>query len=348
MKKKWLLFFIIATMCLSACHPAEEADVQIGTEDGGGSGYGVSAASALRLSDFYFITKNSTRQDNCLQLGTPFYSMGDSDSYTLEDGSSVTLTYNSQGILQDTLYSDFASGKNYGLFDKLVQLGVMHDAAPNGNTPSTEPNTNGGAATDGGNSAKPQNGNGNSQSGEDAPAKIEFSNRLHSIEKFASLNLYLDRATVLSTFGNPNYFAARQYKKDLYIIDCYNLTDGGVLMLDYGYDRKSLRCAAKRGADGVSTSYLGQWTVQEKPGDFVRTRIKLNSVTALQKGMTPEAVYQKIGEPGWFEGTNKEYRDVYTLSDDSLIYLSYDASRTALSAAYMQGVDGKVTPVSLR
>ncbi len=332
MKKIIVLLLMLLLFC-SGCRPEEEQLVTIGTEDGGGSGYGVSAKSVLNLSDFYFITQNSTRINNRITLGTPVYVLGESETYTLSDGSQVVLTYDTKGVLHDALYTDFESGKSYGLFDKLVQLGVLRGEADSGDTPSENGDTenhNGGQQTDGG--------------------KLPvLSDKTYEKQAFdGGLSLYLDRTAVLTTFGAPNSFAGRFYKKDSYIIDCYRLNDGSTLLLDYGFDRKSLRCAAIKGADGVTKTYLGAWTAQSKPADFVRPRIELNQVTSLSKGTNTQKVYETLGEPAWFEGAASNYRDAYMLSDGSTVYLSYDDGHGKLTDAHQLTVEGKLLKVSLR
>ena len=119
-------------------------------------------------------------------------------------------------------------------------------------------------------------------------------------------------------------------------------------MLDYGYDRKSLRCAAIKGGDGVTSGYLGTWTPQGKPADFVRTKIELGKVTSLRKGANPAKIYGILGEPAWFEGTAADYRDVYVLSDGGHIYLSYSDAHSKLIGAYQVTAEGKLLEVSLR
>ena len=98
---KRICALLAVLLLLGGCKPAADELISVGTEDGGGSGYGVSVKSVLKLSDFYFITRGSTRDNNTLVLGTPVYTMGESDTYHLEDGSQVVLTYDAKGILED-------------------------------------------------------------------------------------------------------------------------------------------------------------------------------------------------------------------------------------------------------
>ena len=331
MKRIWVLALIL--LLCAGCAPTDEDTVHsVGTEDGGGSGYGVSVQSVLKLSDFYGVAVGSTRENNQLMLGSPLYSLGTSDTYALTDGSQVVLTYNTTGTLTDTLYTDFESGKSYGLFDYLISIGVLHGTVSDGE--SDTPVSPDGSTSNGG------SGEGN------APV---FSDKLYARAAFdGKLSLYLDRSTVISTIGAPTAFAARQYKADSYIIDHYNLDDGSVLMLDYGYDRKSLRCAAIKGADGVTSGYLGAWAPQSKPADFVREKIELRQVTALTKGTEVAKVYAALGEPAWMEGKVTEYRDVYLLSDGSHVYLSFSDAHSKLEGAYQVTAEGKLIEVSLK
>lgn len=332
MKRIWALALIM--LLCAGCAPTDGDTVHsVGTEDGGGSGYGVSVQSVMKLSDFYGVALGSTRENNRLMLGTPLYSLGSSDTYALSDGSQVVLTYGTTGTLADTLYTDFESGKSYGLFDYLISIGVLHGTVGGGEDDNT-PTTPDGASPNGG--------------GAEGNVSV-FSDKLYAKAAFdGKLSLYLDRSTVISTIGAPSSFAARQYKTDSYIIDHYNLDDGSVLMLDYGYDRESLRCAAIKGADGVTSGYLGTWAPQDKPADFVRNKVELGQITSLKKGSDPARVYAAVGEPAWMEGKASEYRDVFVLSDGSFAYLSYSDAHSKLEGAYRVTAEGKLIEVSLR
>ena len=121
-----------------------------------------------------------------------------------------------------------------------------------------------------------------------------------------------------------------------------------MLLLDYGYDRKSLRAAAVKATDGTVSTYLGTWSGQAKPADFIRPTVTINQATSLSKGMTPEKVYEKIGEPMWFEGNAASYRDAYALSDGSVVYLEYENNHSKLLSAYRAAADGKQTAVTLK
>lgn len=336
MKKIFALLLAVLILC-SGCKPQDNEQIAVGTEDGGGSGYGVSTKSVLKLSDFYFISHSSTRANNTQVLGSPVYTLGDSDTYRLEDGSQIVLTYDSKGVLEDTMYTSAEDNKNYGLFDILVQKGVLKDS-------STDTGSNNAQS-----GSSQQNNASGAQTSQQSQTPAIFSAGTFRKAAFDSgLSLYLDRTSVVATFGSPSAFVGRTYNKDSYIIDCYKLDDGSVLMLDYGYDRKSLRCAAIKGADGITSNYLGSWAVQSKPADFVRTRIRLNQVTALSKNSTPIKVYEKLGEPSWFEGTSSNYKEAYPLSDGSTVYLSYNSDHTKLQEAHQQTTDGKLLEVALQ
>lgn len=331
--KRVVVCLLCLLLCASCAPTGQDSVISIGTEDGGGSGYGIGTQSVLKLSDFYGITSGSVRDNNLLILGSPSYSLDGSDTYFLSDGSQVVLTYNDRGSLSETLYTEFSSGKSYDLLDYLISIGVLHgtigDAPQTPTTPST--NTQGGSQ-------------------QNTPTDMPlFSTKLYKKESIdGKLSLYADRSTVISTIGAPSSFGARQYKRDSYIIDLYNLDDGSVLMLDYGYDRKSLRGAAIKGADGTTSGYLGVWSAQSKPADFVRASVKLNQITSLSKGSTPAKVYAALGEPAWFEGSASNYQDVYLLSDGSYAYLSYSGAHSKLSGAYQITIEGKMVQVSLR
>ncbi len=332
--KRILAVLLMSMLICAGCAPTQQDTVILsGTEDGGGSGYGIGSQSVMRLSDFYGVSAGSMRDNNLLILGSPRYSLDLSDTYPLSDGSQVVLTYNATGTLVETLYTDFESGKSYDLFDYFISIGVLQgniaeDDKPNAPSTDTTPDSE-------------QN---------NAPSSIPvFSSQLYKKENIdGKLSLYLERNTVLTTIGAPSSFSARQYKKDSYIIDCYNLDDGSVLMLDYGYDRKNLRSAAIRGADGVTSGYLGAWSAQSKPADFVRPTVRLNQITSLTKGMSALKVYTALGEPAWFEGKASDYRDVFLLEDGSTVYLSYTDAHSKLSGAYQITAEGKMVQVSLR
>lgn len=336
--KKWILLLLAVALLCGGCKPEEDSFEPIGSEDGGGSGYGVSAKSVLNLSDFYFLTQQATRENNTRLLGTPMYTLDNSDTYLLEDGSRIVLTYNDKGVLESTMFTDIQDSKNYSLFDILVREGVLKESAlPENNGTAGQSGQSGQSGTAG--QTKP-----NPQSSDSVFSKGNFKKSAFD----SGLSLYLDRTSVVATFGNPSYFIGRSYTKDSYIIDCYKLDNGGVLMLDYGFDRKSLRCAAIRGGDGITTSYLGTWSTQTKPADFVRPRIQLNQVTTLAKEMTPEKVYKTLGEPCWFEGSATSYQDVYLLDDGSTVYLMYDSAREKLMSARQLTVENKLIEVTLQ
>lgn len=332
--KRIVAILLMSIVLCTACAPIEHDKVILmGTEDGGGSGYSVGKQSVMRLSDFYGVTKGSMRDNNLLMLGSPSYSLGSSDTYPLADGSQVVLTYNTTGALSETLYTDFESGKSYDLFSYLISIGVLQGTLESEDKPSA-PSTD----------TKP-NGNENKE-----PADIPvFSSQIYKKANIdGKLSLYLSRNTVLTTIGAPNLFGARQYKKDSYIIDCYNLDDGSVLMLDYGYDRKNLRSAAIRGADGVTSGYLGAWSAQSKPADFVRKTVKLNQITALKKGSSAADIYAMLGEPAWFEGKASNYKDAFLLDDGSTVYLSYTDAHSKLISAQQVTAQGKMMQVALQ
>ncbi|MBR5782820.1 MAG: hypothetical protein IKY33_01175 [Clostridia bacterium] len=333
--KRVLPLLLILLVLLSACKPAEDREIRIGSEDGGGSGYGTDIKSVLELSDFYSVTSGSMRDNNLLMLGTPFFVLGESDTYTLSDGSQVVLTYDAKGILEDTLYTEFETGLSYSLFDKLTQLGVLRGSQSD---VETEPPADGSGET-----VTPPTGQGGSG------GIVLFSDRTYKLSEFEGrLSLYLDRSTILSTFGFPNYYRGRTYQKDSYIIDCYVLDDGSIMLLDYGYNRINLRGAALQEAGGVTRKYLGSWSVQSKPADFIRPRVELSSVTALKKGTTAKDVYRALGEPAWFEGNASKYREAYVLPDGNIIYLTYDDGHKTLTSAYRQTAEGQLLEVTLR
>lgn len=324
-----ILPILLALLLLASCKPKEE-EIRIGTEDGGGTGYGVTVESILKLEDFYTVSKSSSRDNNRKMLGSPQYVSGGNDSYILSDGSRVILTYDSAGNLADSTYTESDASKSYSLFDKLALLGVIRNASSGSST------VEGGSQSSGGNTGE-------------AEKLPMFSSSTYKKSAFdEGLSLYLERNTVLTTFGSPNYFLGRTYKKDSYIVDCYSLEDGSVLMLDYGYDRKSLRCAARRTSDGITEEYLGNWTVQTKPAELKRNTVKLNQVTVLSVGTSPQKVYEKLGEPHWFEGNAGNYTDAFELSDGSIIYLTYEGKHSKLASAGQYTADGKLLSVNLK
>ncbi len=335
MRKTAAVLIIGLCLALCACAP-DDAPRAVGTEDGGGTGYGVTAKSVLKLSDFYGVARSSTRAVNRRSLGSPQTAVGGVDTYTLENGDTVSLEYDEKGILKDTTFTDHAENVSYTLFDKLVLLGVLRQTASDAGKPQ------GGETPQSGET--PQDG----QQTAPVPEGV-FSDKTYERSQFEqSLSLSLDRATVLATIGRPNAFAGRTYRKDSYIVDCYELADGSTLMLDYGFERDSLRAAALRTTGGTMTTFLGSWTVQSKPADLARPTVSLNQVTSLRLGALPADVYGKIGEPAWFEGSAVSYVDAFMMVDGSVIYLQYDKGHAKLTGAWRVTTDGKQVTVGLR
>ncbi len=325
--KRILLFCLVALLVCSGCKPQDETQDTIGTEDGGGLGYGITAKSILRLSDFYFIRRSSARETNLLVLGTPVYSFGNDDTYQLEDKSQIVLSYDKKGVLLDAAYMEFATGNNYSLFELLQSLGIVNSVqTPTTDTPATDD--------------KPTENQGG--------ALPMFSSKDYTREEFETLSLFTARNTVLATYGSPSYFVGRDYQKDSYIIDCYLLKDGAMLLIDYGYSRTSLRCAAIKEADGTVEALLGNWTKETKPADLVRARVEEGLVSKLRKKMKPEQVYAVLGEPLWYQGNSSNYQEVYMLSDGSSLYLTYDNGHNALSDVIELKADGTALQVALR
>ncbi len=338
--KRFVAIFVILLLLLSGCKPADDAPVRLGSEDGGGTGYGSVTGSTLTIDDFFFVVRGALRADIWKQLGSPQYDFADdalNDQYTLSDGSRISLQYNKTAqTLFAATFTDAASGKTTNFFEKLVELGVLRDAGNSTTTPST-PTT----PTD------PSNGG----EGEiidlpdDSP---KFQIKSYDISVFEqSLSLYADRITILTVIGLPSSYASYNYQKDGYILDVYTLTDGRVLYLDYGYGRKTLRGATIKHLNGAKSTFLGTSSPQSRPSDFARPEQTVSQFTSLKAGMTPEQVYRAVGDPHWLEGNAGGYRDAYRLIDGRIVYLNFTSAHNKLASASLYATDGRTTALNL-
>ena len=336
---KKLIAICLALLLLAGCKPADEAPIRLGSEDGGGTGYGSVAGSTLTVQDFFSVVRGAPRADLWKLLGSPQYDFADdalNDQYTLSDGSRISLQYNktTQTLFAAT-YTDAASGKTIDFFEKLVELGVLRDAGSNNTTPSS-PSTPSAPSTEGGEMVDLP---------DDSP---KFQKKSHDISIFEqSLSLYADRITILTIIGLPSGYASYNYQKDGYILDVYTLSDGRVLYLDYGYGRKTLRGATIKHLNGAKSVFLGAASPQGRPGDFARPEQTVSQFTALKAGMTAEEVYRTVGDPHWLEGSANNYRDAYRLMDGRIVYLSFSAGHATLSSVSVYGADGRWTALKL-
>lgn len=336
--KKILAFLLIALLLLGGCKPPQDEVITSGEEDGGGTGYGAVAKSVLQLSDFFFVVRGSLRSTVMEKIGSAQYSYeknGIYDEYILQDGSEVCLQYSATtGALQSATYAEGKDAAAGDFFAKLVALGVLKSAG-SGQTTTTP---GGGGQTSGGDETP---------SGQSDPS-LRFETKTHRIETFdQSLTLYMERAAVLTAIGLPAGYTTHSYKKDGYIIDYYTLTDGRVLLLDYGYQRQTLRGAVLKNLNGSKTVYLGSDTAQSKPADFARPVQSRAQFEKLKLGMTPETVYRMVGDVHWLEGNATHYKDAYRLNDGSVVYLDFSAKHDKLISASIVGADGQGTALSL-
>lgn len=336
---KRMIALCLALICLAGCKPAEDMPIVLGSEDGGGTGYGSVAGSTLTVQDFYSVVRGVSRADLWKQLGSPQYDFVDdalNDQYKLSDGSTISLQYNKTSeTLFAATFTDAASGKTMDFFAKLVELGVLRDAGNSNNTPTT-PSTPSTPST---------GGNEIVDLPDDSP---KFQIKAHDISVFEqSLSLYADRITVLTVIGLPSGYASYNYQKDGYILDVYTLTDGRVLYLDYGYGRKTLRGVTMKHLNGAKSVFLGAATPQGKPSDFARPEQTVSQFTALKAGMTPEEVYRTVGDPHWLEGSATGYRDAWRLIDGRIVYLNFSAAHDKLASATVAGTDGRQTALKL-
>ena len=354
-----ILLILTALLTFSGCKKADISS-SFEKENAGGTGYGAGVKSELYIEDFYFLTIGTEKSKVELLTGDAHYYKDNNTLtpvYVLNNGDIIALTYDEKNSTTvKATYTNAEDQSNESFFDILVSLGVLKSAGQESDTPitvvpgtevedTTPPETDDKPVTD-----TPSN---------DTPVteKPPVSTPIQG-EHFASgmynltiiepvLTPDISRSSVVTTIGKPSYYFSHSFSEDSYIIDCYNLNDGSKLMLDYGYERLRLRCAAVY-KNGSYTSILGTpWTVQTKPSGFTRTTISRNALNKLSKNTTPAKVYSAIGEPSWYEGTRGSYNDVFMLTDGARAILNFGSAHNKLTSITIKETNGKITVVTL-
>jgi hypothetical protein len=328
---KRIIALLLCLALLGGIPACKKADVAPAKEQSAGSGFDTSKASALIEQDLYFLRPGVERSMVEWALGTPqsfVLSQNNQCVYRLAGGGDLVLTFSDKNLLETARWTD-AEGKTKDLFAYLDELGIIVNYNPDGSidqTPSDQ----------------------QSSSGLPSDKEYYFSIRKHSY-KLADqvLKLGLDRKTVLTAFGKPNGYSSVDFAKDGYIIDVYSMEDGSVLYLDYGYDRKTLRAAAKS-KGGKQTAYLGEWGVEPAPQGLYRTRRNANLFHSLKANAKPSEIYRRLGEPDWLEGNPNRYRDAYLLQEGAVAYLDFGPNHSALASVRIVKADGKITVIELR
>ena len=350
--KKALMLLLCLSMSLALFSCNQEDGAEYAKEESGGSGFGVVKKSIITVSDLYFFSVNTNREQVEAALGSPQEYMISEDgavTYRLENGAVLQLTYNQQGKVKDARFTDEV-GKKWNLFDYLVELEVLKSASSTsqgGNTGMGESVS--GDANQKPDSDKPSSGNQDSEK-EENPAESGgyFSAKRYSRDIASKiLKEGVKREKVLSALGKPNSFSSITFQKESYLIDAYSMEDGSIYYLDYGYTREKLR--AVRCVKGSSISVvLGEWGQQERPKDFYYTTRNLNAFQSLKKGTKPSELYRRFGEPDWYEGDSSRYQDAYQLMDGSVLYLDFGNGHSGLSAATVKDEKGALRPYTLR
>lgn len=326
---------IIATLlCLlmagnvAGCSRAVDATAE--REQGGGTGYDAATKSILTEEDLFFLRPGVERAEVELQLGSAQeYTIADGNTYTytLKDGQRVVLTYGSLDTLDTADYTD-KSGKKQDLFVYLTDLGVLRGYTGSDGTRQPEP--------------EPDKEPETPQQTPQVEEGRYFSKKTYSYELADEiLKEGVERETVVAAMGKPNSFSSVDFKKDTYIVDVYNMDDGSVLYLDYGYTRAELR-AVRKIKGSTRSSYLGTWGIEERSSEFYRTTVNVDGLK-LRKGSKPAEIYSlsRLGEPDWLEGNQTSYSDAYQLTGGRVLYLDFGKNHASLSNAYILTKEGK-------
>ena len=348
-----LIIILIIVLSLCSCKKADILE-QYQKEDAASTGYGTTIKSALYIEDFYFLTVGTEKSKVDTLIGSAHYHNENNELlpvYTLNNGDTLAIEYDGDKktiVAANYTYQEDLEKESF--FDILVELEIL--ASPSQET-TGEDNTNiqSGQIDQPGTSISPITPD-NSQQPEIQLQQVAqgevFASGLYNfnlIEPLLKLNMSRDE--IIRVVGKPNYFFSHNFKSDTYIIDCYNLSDGTKLYLDYGFERNMLRCAAIY-KNGTISSLLGTpWSEQSKPNGFTRLASDFQRVNRLSKNMTPAKVYAYIGEPAWYEGTRGSYTDVFLLSDGSFAYLNFGSAHNKLTSVSIKGTDGSITVVKL-
>ena len=357
---KLIAFFLIifSLFIFSGC---KKADVKSSfqKENAGGTGYGAAVKSELYIEDFYFLTLGTEKSKVELLTGDAHYYKDNNELtpvYILNNGDSIELAYDEKNSTTiKATYTSAQDQSNESFFNILVSLGVLKSSGQESEAPitivpgtqidQTPPFDNDDPVTDAPTVDDPIT---------EKPPVSRPTQGAHFASGMYNLTIIqpvltpdIPRSSVITAVGKPSYYFSHSFSSDSYIIDCYNLNDGSKLLLDYGYERLRLRCAAIY-KNGTYTSILGTpWTVQTKPEGYTRTTISRNTLNKLSKNSTPAKVYSSIGEPSWYEGTRGSYNDVFMLTDGAQAVLNFGSAHNKLTAISIKETNGTVTVLTL-
>ena len=321
-------------------------------ENSGGSGYGVAQKSSIKMSDLYFFSVNTTKDQVLAALGSPQkYTIAESGAvtYLLESGATLKLVYNNRDVVKTATLTD-ESGKSHNLFTYLVEEKVLESEGG----VSQSQNTGVGEQLDQPASEKEETSSDNKPSS--SPEKEEASKQndgYFSSQRYSKdiaeklLKEGAKRKKILSALGKPNGYSSVAFKVGSYLVDLYYMEDGSTYYLDYGYNRETLR-AVRAVKGGQSEMLLGSWKQEEKPKDFFYQTRNMTLFTSLKKGIKPSELYRQYGAPDWYEGNASRYRDAYQLMGGAVLYLDFGAGHNGLIAANVRQQDGAIVPYTLR
>lgn len=337
MKKKItaLLLCLLLLCCVNSC---KSAPVAAKREESGGTGYGVSQKSALTLQDLYVLRPGTDRTEVQNALGSPqthVIAENNTDTYRLQDGETLVLTYSDRDEIKTAELTDTAGAKQ-DLFGYLNSLGILKNYSTSEKTELQE------------NEEQPQTPQGNEPE-VTVPNEESgyFSVKRYSYELADQvLQLGIERETVVSALGKPNSFSSVAFTKDSYIIDVYAMDDGSTLYLDYGYTREKLR-AVQQAKGSTTANYMGTWGQEEKPSGYIRYTRNQQVFNTLKKNAKPSEIYRRFGEPDWLEGKETRYRDAYQLLNGSVLYLDFGPNHNSLTAAVLEKTNGTVVNYTL-
>lgn len=335
-KKITVLLLCLLLLCsLSSCNRAAIATER---EESGGTGYGVSQKSAVTMQDLYGLRPGTDRAEVTAALGSPqtyIIAENNTDTYRLQDGGTLVLTYSDRDEIKTAVFTDTAGAKQ-DLFGYLNSLGIIKNYVASGE-PETE--------------QQPQEDQPNIPKEPEVTVPTEdsgyFSNKRYSYELAEQvLRLGIDRATVVSAWGKPNSFSSVTFTKDSYIVDVYAMDDGSTLYLDYGYNREKLR-AVQQVKGSAAANYMGTWGQEDKPSGYIRYTRNQQVFKTLKKNTKPSEIYRRFGEPDWLEGNGTRYRDAYQLLNGSILYLDFGPGHNSLTAAVLEKTNGTVVNYTL-
>lgn len=349
---------IVVMLGVCGCKKVQPQDTYE-KENAAGTGYGTGAKSSLYIDDFYFIAKGTSKANIELLVGSAHYHDQNSEFspvYTLSNGDTIALTYDTEKkTVTEAKYKYAEEDKEENFFDILVGLGILESPVQErpGSTTTDIPSGNDSTGllppVQSDPDTSDSNGSEDNLPTQNVGGGAPFAMGMYDVS-IAKSNFFVNqsRAEVIYNIGKPNYFFSHSFSQDSYIIDCYNLSDGSKLYIDYGYERSRLRSVAIYKNGTYTTVIDVPWQAQSKPDGFTRLASEESKISRLKKNMTPSNVYTILGEPSWYEGTRASYNDVFLLSDGSYAILNFGSAHNKLTTLSIKGADGKLTVMSLK